>query len=247
MPYIQLSTLDTCPPKDLDKDACKAKTETYLEEIAELQNRLYASQHTGLLIILQGMDGSGKDGAIKKVFTHVNPMGIKVFSFKKPTDEEFAHDFLWRIHKVCPDKGMIHIFNRSHYEDILIQRVHKWIDNETVQRRKESINDFEKHLSRNGTVILKFYLHISKEEQLERLEERKTNPEKMWKYNADDMKERALWDDYMLAYEDAIDNCSKYSEWQVIPADKNWYKEYLISKAVHKALTDMELEYPKLT
>jgi len=247
MPYIQLTTIDTCPPDNLDKETCKKKTEQYIEEIAEMQNILFASQKKALLIILQGMDCSGKDGAIKKVFTHVNPMGVKVYSFKKPSDEEFAHDFLWRIHKVCPDKGMIHVFNRSHYEDILIQRVHKWIDNDTVLKRKESINDFEKHLIRNDTVILKFYLHISKEEQLVRLEERKTNPEKMWKYNAEDFKEREHWDQYMLAYEDAIDSCSKYSEWHVTPADKNWYKEYFVSKVVHQALKDMDLSYPTLS
>lgn len=246
MPFIQLSTFDTKPNTSIDKETLKAETLQMQSTIAELQNKLYASKKNSILVIFQGMDASGKDGAVKNVFGNINPMGIKVFGFKKPTEEEFGHDFLWRIHKVCPEKGMIHIFNRSHYEDILIQRVHKWIDDKTVNNRIDAINDFEKLLTKNGTVLLKFYLHISKEEQLERLEERKTNPEKMWKYNAADMVEREHWDEYMVAYEDALDKCSKYAEWNIIPSDKNWYKEYLITKKLHDTLMALNLEYPAL-
>ena len=176
---VKLAKIDTLPPKEMLKENYVKKTDEYIVKIGEIQKRLYAEDKQALLIVLQGMDGSGKDGVIKNVFYKINPLGIEVQCFKKPTAEELGHDFLWRVHKVVPLKGMIKIFNRSHYEDILIQRVHKWIDEETVTKRMNHINNFEKLLEESGTKVLKFYLHVSKEVQLERLEERKTNIEKM--------------------------------------------------------------------
>ncbi|MFN8281972.1 MAG: PPK2 family polyphosphate kinase [Chitinophagales bacterium] len=245
MAEIKLSKIPTVAPKGIDKEATKAKTLELVEEIKELQNVLMASSKRSLLVILQGMDASGKDGATKNVFGGINPAGISVHSFKKPSDEEFAHDFLWRVHKVVPEKGQIKIFNRSHYEDVLIQRVHKWIDETTVKQRFDAINNFEKLLEQNGTKILKFYMHISLDGQLANLEERKTNPKKMWKHKDQDWKERELWKEYMAAYEDVFQNCSKV-EWIIIPTDQNWYKEFLIAQKVRDALKEMKLEYPKL-
>ncbi len=241
---INLIKIPTVPPIDLNKVDIKNETEKYVDDFGQLQNILYAQQKFSLLIILQGMDASGKDGVIKKVFTGINPMGCKVKSFKKPTDEEMAHDFLWRIHANVPQKGMIQIFNRSHYEDVVIQRVHNWIDMETVIKRYDHINSFEKLLSDNETLILKFYLHISKEEQSGRLNERLSNPEKMWKSNPNDFEESKKWDDYMQAYEDAINNCSPEIPWTIVPSDKNWYKEYIVSKTIVDSLKKIKLEYP---
>lgn len=246
MAEIKLSKIATIAPKSLDKELTKTKTKELVLEISELQDVLIASKKRSLLVILQGMDASGKDGAVKKVFGGLNPLGIKVHTFKKPSEEEFAHDFLWRIHNVVPQKGEITIFNRSHYEDVLIQRVHKWIDEKTVKNRIEAINHFEKLLEQNGTKIIKCYMHISLEAQLERLEERRTIPAKMWKHNDNDWKERELWKQYMSAYEDVFTNCSKSAKWNIIGVDQNWFKEYQIAKLVRDELKAMKLEYPKL-
>lgn len=243
---IHLADISTVAPKKLEKNEIKKETKKILEEIADLQDMLIASKKRSLLVVLQGMDASGKDGAVKNIFGGLNPLGIKVQTFKKPTEEEFAHDFLWRIHKVVPPKGDITIFNRSQYEDVLIQRVHKWIDEETVKQRFDAINNFEQLLSDNGTVIIKCYMHISLEAQLERLEERKTNPEKMWKHNAQDWEERKLWNEYMQAYEDVFTNCSKAAKWNIVAVDQNWYKEYQIAVLVRDALAAMKLSYPDL-
>lgn len=246
MSAIKLSKTATVAPKSFDKELTKTKTKELILEITELQDVLIASKKRSLLVILQGMDASGKDGAVKKVFGGLNPLGLSVQTFKKPTEEEFAHDFLWRIHKVVPQKGEITIFNRSHYEDVLIQRVHNWIDEKTVKNRFEAINNFEKLLEQNGTKIIKCYMHISQDAQLERLEERKTNPAKMWKHNDNDWKERELWKQYMTAYEDVFTNCSKAVKWNIVAVDQNWYKEYQIAKLVRDELKAMKLEYPKL-
>ncbi len=246
MQTIKHSKIATTALKSLDKELTKTKSKELILEITELQDVLIASKKRSLLVIVQGMDASGKDGAIKKVFGGLNPLGINVCTFKKPTDEEFAHDFLWRVHKVVPQKGEITIFNRSQYEDVLIQRVHKWIDETTVKNRFEAINNFEKLLEQNCTKIIKCYMHISPEAQLERLEERKTNPAKMWKHNDQDWIERKLWKQYMQAYEDVFLNCSKAAKWNIIAADQNWYKEYQIAKLVRDELKAMKLEYPKL-
>jgi len=246
MAAIKLSNISTRAPKEFDKTTTKAELPALLEEVAELQNLLYASSTNSLLIVIQGMDASGKDGAIRNVFSSINPQGVVVYSYKVPTEEEAAHDFLWRIHKNAPRKGMISVFNRSHYEDILITRVHKWCDDETARRRIKAINDFEELLQEhNHTHILKFYLHISPEEQKERLEERLQDPAKMWKYNEKDFEEAKLWDIYMDMYEDCFNEC-KNPPWTIVPADQNWYKEFVIASALRDLLKGLDMQFPGL-
>ncbi|MES2593355.1 MAG: PPK2 family polyphosphate kinase [Bacteroidota bacterium] len=243
---IKLSAIDTKAPKKFDKESTKKELLKLKASFEKVQNLLYAEGKHSLLIIIQGLDASGKDGAVKNVFDAINPMGFRIFSFKQPSSLEMKHDFLWRIHQNAPEKGMIHIFNRSHYEDVLIQRVHKWVDEKTIKQRFEHINNFEKLMKETGTIVLKFYLHVSKEKQLERLEERQQDPEKMWKHNDNDIKERGLWDNYMLAYSDVFEKCSKYADWNIIPADQNWYKEFLIAKKVVETLEKLKMKFPEL-
>jgi PPK2 family polyphosphate:nucleotide phosphotransferase len=246
MSKIRLSDISTTPPEGMDKEAIKLITKEIVKELDELQNLLYAEHKHSVLIVLQGMDASGKDGLIRKVLGNMNPQGVNVKSFKGPTEEEKDHDFLWRIHRHVPAKGMIQVFNRSHYEDILIQRVHKWIDDKTAEKRMQSINDFERLLSvDNNTTILKFYLHISQEEQSKRLQERLEDPRKMWKYNKSDSVETKLWKEYRKAYEDAIENCNEV-KWNIVPADKNWYKEYVVAQTLRDTLRSFEMQYPNL-
>ncbi len=244
MGKIKLSAIDTRAPKDLDKKETKEKLEKILLELDELQNLLFAEGKNSLLVVIQGMDASGKDGTVRNVFGKLNPQGVLVKSFKEPTPEELNHDFLWRVHAHAPGKGYIQLFNRSHYEDILVTRVHKTIDDKTAQKRMEDINHFEKLLSEdNDTKILKFYLHISPEEQQVRLEERIKNPAKQWKYNANDLKEAKYWDVYREMYEDCFEHCNKIP-WTIVPSDQNWYKEWLIAVAVRDALKGMNMQYP---
>lgn len=246
MSSVKLSKISTRAPEEFIKDHVKADTVRIVEELDELQNLLFAEHKHSLLVVLQGMDASGKDGVIRNVFGKLNPQGVQVQSFKAPTEEEKEHDFLWRIHKAAPSAGNIRLFNRSHYEDVLIQRVHKWIDKPTYKKRYAAINDFEKLLTEhNDTHILKFYLHISPEEQQQRLEERMQDPRKMWKYNANDFEEAKMWKEYQEAYEDAIENCSNVP-WIIVPADQNWYKEYVIAKAVYDVLKELKMKYPGL-
>ena len=237
--------ISTRAPKNLNKEKIKEKTAKIVEELDELQNLLYAESKHSILVVIQGMDAAGKDGAIRNVFGQLNPQGVAVKSFKAPTAEELAHDFLWRVHQHSPAKGMIQIFNRSHYEDILITRVHKWCDDKTAKQRMKAINDFEELLQQNNTHILKFYLHISKEEQQERLTERLSIPRKQWKYNKQDFEEAKLWKDYMQAYEDCFRNCNKVP-WIITPADQNWYKEYVIALNLHNLLKSLQMKYPEL-
>jgi PPK2 family polyphosphate:nucleotide phosphotransferase len=246
MATIKLKEISTRAPKDWDKEETKAKTTHIQEQLDDLQNLLYAESKHAVLIVLQGMDASGKDGAIRKVLSTLNPQGINVKSFKAPTDEELSHDFLWRIHAVAPAKGTIQVFNRSHYEDILITRVHKLIDDKTARKRMKAINDFEQMLQEhNSTTILKFYMHISPEEQEKRLSERINDPAKQWKYNEKDFEEAKLWNDYMAVYEDCFENCNDVP-WTIVPADQNWYKEYIIAHTLLKALEKLEMKYPGL-
>lgn len=246
MARIKLSDIDTRAPKDVDKAETKARLEEILRDLDELQNLLYAENKRSILIVIQGMDASGKDGLTRDVFTSMNPQGVNVTSFKEPTDAELAHDFLWRIHEHAPSRRMIQIFNRSHYEDVLVTRVHGLIDNETAHKRMKAINQFEHLLQEhNDTVVLKFYLHISKEKQLERLQERIDDPTKMWKYNADDIKESQLWDSYMQYYEDVFEHCNEVP-WNIIPADQNWYKSYLVASTLRKVLKELHMNYPGL-
>ncbi len=243
---INLSKISTHAPKGLDKDDTKEKMGSILEELDELQNLLYANGKNAVLVIIQGMDASGKDGAVKNVFGTLNPLGVVAKSFKAPTEEELAHDFLWRIHSHAPAKGMIQVFNRSQYEDVLITRVHKWIDDETAHKRMKAINNFEKLLQEhNDTLILKFYLHISQEKQTERLNERLTDKRKHWKANPNDFKEAKLWDDYMKAYEDCFEQCNAIP-WIIVPADQNWYKEYTIATVLLENLQKLDMKYPAL-
>jgi PPK2 family polyphosphate:nucleotide phosphotransferase len=246
MAEINLSKINTKADADIDKKKTKEKTVKILEEINELQNLLYAENKHSLLVILQGMDASGKDGVIRNIFGHLNPQGVTVKSYKAPSPEELNHDFLWRIHPHAPAQGMIQIFNRSHYEDIVITRVHEWCDDETAAKRITAINNWEELLTQhNNTHILKFYLHISHEEQLERLEERKTNPTKMWKYNENDYKEREFWDIYKKYYEEAFAICNQ-PPWNIIPSDQNWYKEYLIANKVLDTLKNLDMKFPEM-
>jgi PPK2 family polyphosphate:nucleotide phosphotransferase len=246
MGKIKLSEISTKAPDGMDKKETKEKLVGILQELDELQNLLYAESRHCVLVVIQGMDASGKDGAVRNVFGKLNPQGVLVRSFKAPSPEELAHDFLWRIHAHAPQKGYIQIFNRSQYEDILITRVHKWIDNKTAHKRMRAINDFEKLLQEhNDTHILKFYLHISPKEQQERLEERIHNPAKQWKYNENDFEEAKLWDDYMAMYEDCFENCNDVP-WTIVPADQNWYKEYVMATALRDVLKGLNMQYPGL-
>jgi PPK2 family polyphosphate:nucleotide phosphotransferase len=246
MVTVSLAEISTKAPKEYVKDETKKQTAEMLGELNELQNRLYASSQHAVLIVIQGMDASGKDGAIRNVFGTLNPQGVMVKSFKAPTTEELSHDFLWRVHKAVPPKGMLQIFNRSHYEDILITRVHGWCDDATAEKRIKAINDFEQLLQEhNNTTILKFYLHISRKEQAERLQERIDNPEKHWKYNAKDAEEAKLWDKYMPMYEECFKQCNR-PPWIIVPADQNWYKEFIITRTLLEKLKSLNLQYPTL-
>jgi PPK2 family polyphosphate:nucleotide phosphotransferase len=242
----RLSNISTKAPKEFDKKQIKDETEKILEKLDELQNLLYAEGKHAVLAVLQGIDASGKDGAIRKVFGRLNPQGVMVKSFKVPTEEELKHDFLWRIHQHTPARGMIQVFNRSHYEDVLVTRVHGWCDDALAQKRFDAINNFEELLiTHNSTSIFKFYLHVSPEEQQERFKERLDDPAKQWKYNAKDLDESKLWDKYMQAYEDVFENCS-VAPWTIVPADQNWYKEYLVAKTLLEGLTSLKMKYPHL-
>lgn len=246
MANIKLAEISTRAPEHFEKKATKEKTLQILEELDELQNLMYAESKHALLVVIQGMDASGKDGVIRNVFGKLNPQGVYVKSFKVPTEEEASHDFLWRVHAAAPAKGMIRIFNRSHYEDILVTRVHGWCDDETAKKRMKAINDFEQLLvEHNNTQLLKFYLHVSPGEQEERLEERLHDPTKQWKYNAKDLDEAKLWDKYMSMYEACFEHCDKVP-WTIVPADQNWYKEYLIATAVRDTLAGLKMQYPGL-
>ena len=246
MGKISLKDTSNRAPKDLDKDITKKKTSEILDKLDDLQNLLFAEGKHSVLVVIQGMDASGKDGVIRNVLGVLNPQGVTVRSFKAPTPEELSHDFLWRVHNAAPAKGMIQIFNRSHYEDILITRVHGWCDDETAKKRMNAINDFEKLLQEhNNTHILKFYLHISKEEQQERLTERLKEPGKMWKYNEKDFEEAKLSDEYRKVYEDCFEHCNKIP-WTIVPADQNWYKEFIIASALYELLKGLDMKFPGL-
>ncbi len=230
-----------------DKDEALAQVEKNLARIDALQYLLHAEGRQSLLLVLQGMDAAGKDGVIRKAGSAFNPQGCKAWSFKQPTIEEARHDFLWRIHQAAPARGDIAIFNRSHYEDVLVVRVHELVPERVWKLRYAAINDFERRLHENGTRVLKFYLHISKEEQRERLLARLDDPKKHWKFSAADLAERDLWDDYRSAFEDALGRCStKFAPWYVIPANRKWYRDLAVSEIVADALQDMNPKPPKV-
>ncbi len=244
---LELSDDDASAPKSLGKgDDLKEKLEKQLGKLEELQKVFYADGRRSLLIILQGRDAAGKDGVVRSVIGACNPSGVRVTSFKAPTPLELAHDYLWRIHQAVPEKGMMGIFNRSHYEDVLVVRVRSLVSEDVWSKRYDQINDFERMLSDNGTVILKFFLHVSREEQTERLRERVEDETKNWKFNAGDLEERKLWDEYTVAYRDALARCStEWAPWFVVPSDSNKARNYLIAKRIVATLESLGLEYPK--
>lgn len=235
---------DTCGFKD--KDETKARVEKDAIAIDELQNRLFAEGKRALLVVLQGMDCSGKDGTVRAVFNTCGPIGVVNAPFKAPTPDELAHDYLWRVHKVAPARGMIGIFNRSHYEDVLVVKVKGFASPEAIERRYDEINAFEKLLAQNGTRVLKFMLHLSKDEQAERLKDRVADPAKRWKFNPGDLADRKLWDEFHDAYETAVMRCStEHAPWHVIPADRNWVRNAVIARITRETLEEMNPQFPE--
>lgn len=243
---IRLKDFDPSFCNGMDKeDACK-KTARLFKRIGEFQELLYANAKHALLILLQGMDASGKDGTIKRVLECVNPAGVETAAFKQPSAEERAHDFLWRVHKAVPQFGRIGVFNRSHYEDVLIVRVLRLEPASVWRKRYDQINAFEKILARNGVVVLKFFLHISKEEQAERLRARLEDPAKNWKFSHEDLKIRQHWESFQKAYEEAINRCSTaHAPWHIVPADRKWYRDYVVARTVVRAFEKLCLRWPK--
>ena len=240
---IKLNDIPTTAPEELRKKVIKNETLKLAAEIGEYQHRMYAEGKQALLVVLQGMDASGKDGVVKNVFSHCNPTGIDIYGFKKPTETEMNHDFLWRVHAKAPEKGQIMVFNRSHYEDILIQRVHGWITDDVAQKRMAAINAFEELLEfDNNTKVLKFYLHISSERQKEKLQERIDDPSKNWKHNDGDWEERKNWDKYMDYYEYALNQ--SHVPWHITPADSRWYRNYFVARKVLDTFKSMDPQLP---
>jgi len=244
---IRLSRVDASDDAGLaNKAGAQERLAADLERLRELQQLLYADSRFALLVVLQAMDTGGKDGTIRHVMSGLNPAGCVVTSFKAPSSEELSHDYLWRIHKAVPARGMIGVFNRSHYEDVLVVRVHKLVPSEVWKRRYRQINDFERMLDENGVKILKFYLHISKDEQAKRLRDRIADKSKNWKFSAADLAERKLWGKYQEAFEDAINQCStEWAPWHVVPANKKWARDCIVARAMVEALESMPLRWPK--
>jgi PPK2 family polyphosphate:nucleotide phosphotransferase len=228
-----------------DKDDAAKPTEKNLERLRELQEVLYAQGKHALLVVLQAIDAGGKDGAIRHVFSGVNPQGCSVSSFKKPTALELAHDFLWRIHAAVPPLGMIGIFNRSHYESVLVERVKNLVPKDVWSKRYDHINEFERMLADSGVTIVKFFLHISKDEQKERLEKRLKDPAKNWKFNPADLDERKLWDDYQEAFDEMLERCSTdWAPWYVVPADRKWVRNWILSETLVHTLESLDMKFP---
>lgn len=240
--------LDETPTQQIDKskkEEIKLENQSMFAEIIELQRIMYAQAKHSLLIVIQGLDASGKDSTVRRALSGINPNGIVVKSFKKPTEEEFAHDFLWRVHKHTPAKGMIQVFNRSHYEDILVPTVYGYLSKKEINQRYTAINNFETQIESNNTTILKFFLHVSKDEQYKRLTERIENKEKHWKHNDGDWETREHWDEFLTVYEEIFEKCDN-PNWTIVPSHKNWEKVNLVAKTILKALKKMDLEYPDL-
>jgi PPK2 family polyphosphate:nucleotide phosphotransferase len=234
---------DTC---GISKSHAAKALPGHVRKLAELHDLLYAEHKRSLLIVLQGMDAAGKDGTIKHVMSGVNPQGCTVTSFKQPSAVELDHDFLWRVHSAVPPKGSIGIFNRSHYEDVLIARVHKLAPSALLKMRYSQIDDFEKMLTGNGVHVLKFFLHMSSKEQRRRFDERIADPRKNWKASPADLKEREYWDQYQSAYEDAIAKCStKYAPWYVIPSDHKWVRNFAVAEIIVHTLESLKMRYPR--
>lgn len=237
-----LKDISTKTPKGLNKEEIKEETQKLYIELEELHKTMRAESKYALLIVLQGMDASGKDSTVDKLYNGLYPMACNVHSFKAPNDYEASKDYLWRVHNVVPSKGVIGIFNRSHYEDILVPTVHKLVPEKDINKRYKHINDFEELLTDTNTIVVKFYLHLSKDEQTIRFKERYTSIEKKWKYNSNDLSESKLWNKYMDVYEDIFKK-SKI-EWNIIPADNKWYRDYIIAKKLVKVLKELKMKYP---
>lgn len=242
--------IEDCPTdskgKFNDKESAAAETETLRQKLADLQELLYAESKHALLIIFQAMDAGGKDGAIEHVFEGVNPQGCSVHSFKAPSTLERSHDFLWRHHLAMPPRGMIGIHNRSHYEAVLVERVRNIVPEKVWKPRFGHINAFEEMLADEGTTILKFFLHISKDEQKKRLQSRLDEPHKRWKFNPGDLEERARWDDYMQAFDDVVEKTSTpHAPWYVVPSDRKWYRDWVISDVIVRTLESLKMDWPK--
>lgn len=244
---ISLSDRDAQPRAGLpDKDTLKKLLKGEQERLAELQSRLYATSEQAVLVVLQGRDASGKDGTIRTVFEACNPQGCQVTGFKAPTADELAHDYLWRVHQAVPPRGHIGIFNRSHYEDVLVVRVRNLVPPDVWKSRFDEINAFEKMLSNNRTIVLKFFLHISRDEQRKQLLERLTDPHKNWKFREGDLEDRKLWSDYTRAYRDVLAKCSTpWAPWYLVPSDHRLSRSYLITKAINDRLSALNLRYPR--
>jgi PPK2 family polyphosphate:nucleotide phosphotransferase len=233
------------PETGFKKRSGYARIEENAEVMADLAKRLYAENKRSILLVLQGMDTAGKDGTIRSVMKGTNPTSCQVSSFKPPSEEELDHDFLWRVHQVVPKRGNIGIFNRSHYEDVLVVRVHSLVPESRWRKRYDLINDFEKLLHSCDTTVVKCFLHISKETQRERLQARLDDDSKHWKFNLGDLDERKRWDDYQAAYEDALTECStKHAPWHIIPSDRKWYRNLVVSELLRKTLEDLQPQYP---
>ena len=243
---LNLSKLDTADRGDFkDKDDALPAMEKNLQKLNKLQNVMYAEAKRSLLVVFQAMDAGGKDGAVDHVFSGINPQGCQVTSFKAPSHEELAHDYLWRIHAAAPRRGIIGIFNRSHYESVLIERVKDLVPKSVWSKRYEHINAFEKLLADEGTIILKFFLHISRKEQKARMVSRIEDPSKNWKFSAQDLEERKRWPEYMKAYEDALEKCStEHAPWFVVPADHKWFRNWVISDTIARTLETLDMKYP---
>jgi PPK2 family polyphosphate:nucleotide phosphotransferase len=237
-------------PDDTDgfESSDEAELKSQVEELGRLQHLLYAENRRALLIILQGMDAAGKDGTIRHVMSGMSPLGVQVKAFKAPNEEELSHGFLWRIHRAVPPRGFIGIFNRSQYEDVLVVRVHELVPRKVWKTRYEQINQFEKMLVKNDVVILKFFLHIDKDEQKKRLEQRLHDPTRNWKLSLDDVKERRYWSDYRKAYEAVLSRCStRWAPWHIVPANHKWYRNVCVARTVVQTLQGLGLKYPEPT
>jgi PPK2 family polyphosphate:nucleotide phosphotransferase len=243
---ITLADIDPDPDTDLTKEEGRARFAEITTELSELQTRLYAQGTHRVLVVFQAIDGGGKDGAIAHIFGPLNPNGVRVANFKRPSELELAHDYLWRVHQQVPGNGELVIFNRSHYEDVLVVRVHELVSKERWSRRYDHINNFETMLADEGTTIIKFFLHISPDEQAERFQARLDDPTKQWKFAAADLEERTRWHDYQAAFEDAINRTSrKHAPWFVIPANKKWYRDLAVATIMRNLLESLKLEYPQ--
>ncbi|MBV8516095.1 MAG: polyphosphate kinase 2 family protein [Acidobacteria bacterium] len=245
---IDLSEIDPDDTPLADKKSeAKKESEKLVDRLRELQELLFAERRRKVLVVLQGMDTSGKDGTVRHVMSGFNPAGVRVVSFRKPSPDELAHDYLWRVHAQTPSAGEVAVFNRSHYEDVLVVRVHELVPEKQWRERYQQINDFERMLVENDTIVLKFFLHISADEQRKRLQERIDDPTKRWKFQHGDLDERKLWKDYMKAYEDAIEKTSTaWAPWYVVPANAKWYRNYVVARTIAETLDSLDMSYPKI-